>query len=299
MATLERPVWANAEASAKSRREGVRETLAVFVLSRVLFLGLTYFAVILHGRFQSPHPSLLHALLPAWNRWDTAGWYTVIAQRGYDWTNPAGTGPAAFFPLYPLLIKLTVLVTHRSYLVAALLVSNVAFLGALFALWKLTRWEMDAVTARRTILYISVFPTALFFFAGYTESLFLLLTVVSFYYMRRGLWIYAGIAGGLAAATRVTGVLLLVPLAYEYARDANFSPREMLRPGLVAFALIPAGLGAFMLYLYETVGDPMAFAKYQAAWQKVFTFELWSGFLESFRQIFVVQPPASFFEAHN
>jgi hypothetical protein len=95
----------------------------------------------------------------------------------------------------------------------------------------------------------------------------------------------------------VTGVLLLVPFLYEYARDRNFSPRNLDR-GVVGLILAPLGLLAFMLYLGRTVGDPLAFSHSQMAWQKIFTVQIWSGFLESFRQLLVL-PHASFMEAHN
>ena len=281
------------------RRPDVRTPLAVFVLSRVLFLLLTYFGVVLFNSvLHGPHPSFVHSLLPAWNRWDTV-WYTDIAQRGYGWKKAVGTGPAAFFPLFPLLIHLGTSITHRSALTVAMLVSNICFLGALVYLYRLATWETNCEVAARTILYIAIFPTALFFFAGYTESLFLLLTVASFYHLRRRDWLLAGMFGALASATRVTGVLLVLPFLYQYARSKNFSPRAMLVPGLAGILLVPCGLLAFMAYLQVTLGDPLAFDHYQAAWQKVFTFRLWSGFVESFREILIIQPQASFFQAHN
>jgi Mannosyltransferase (PIG-V) len=276
------------------------EPLSVFVLTRFLFLVLTYFGVILYSvKFQSPHPSLLHQLLPAWqNRWDTQ-WYTDIARRGYHWTRAgAQTAPAAFFPLYPLLIHVGVVLTHRSYILVALAISNVCFLVALGYLWRLTRWEFSHAVAGRTILYIATFPTALFFFAGYTESLFLLLTVASFFHLRRRDWLLAGLFGGLASATRVTGILLIVPFAYEYGRHCNFSWRR-LDIGALGLLLIPTGLVAFMLYLHRTVGDALGFSHDQAAWEKVFTPRVWEGIGDSLRQIFSVQPAASFFQAHN
>ncbi len=287
----------------------VREPLAVFVLSRGLFLLLTYFGVILfNSQLHGPHPSFLHQLLPAWNnaplllgnrRWDTE-WYLGIAQQGYGWKRDAGTSPAAFFPLYPLLIRAGVALTHRSYIVVALVVSNLAFLAGLGYLWRLAERETDRTVAGRTALYIAVFPTALFFFAGYTESLFLLLSVASFFHMRRRQWLLAGLFGAFASAMRVTGVLLVLPLVYEYARDRNFSPRAILSgTGLLGAALVPVGLLTFMVYLQQTVGDALAFTHSQVAWQKIFTPWLWAGLLESFRQIFVVQPWASFYQAHN
>jgi hypothetical protein len=276
-----------------------RTPAAVFVLTRVLFLLLTYFGLILYSvRFQSPHPSYLHALLPSWNRWDT-WWYINIAQRGYGWHQiPAGTRPTAFFPLYPLLLRAGVAVTHRSYIAVALAISNLCFLAALLYLWRLARWEFDREVAGRTVLYVSVFPTALFFFAGYTESLFLFLTVASFYHLRRQDWLLAGTFGAFASTTRVAGVLLLVPFLYEYAHRRNFAWRRV-DGGILGLVLIPLGLLAFMLYLKSSVGDAFAFTHSQVGWEKVFTLQLWAGFVETVRQIVLVQPPASFFQAHN
>ncbi|MGI8968804.1 MAG: mannosyltransferase family protein [Chloroflexota bacterium] len=277
----------------------VREPLAVWLLTRLLFVVLTYFGVILFGSvLHGPHPSFTHQLLPAWGtRWDTV-WYIQIAQRGYNWHRPAGTSPTAFFPLYPLVIRVLVTLTHRSYALSALLIANVTFLGALLYLWRLTSWEWGREVAGRAVLYIAIFPTALFFFAGYTESLFLFFTVASFYHLRREDWLLAGVFGGLAAATRVTGILLVLPLLYEYLRSRNFSPRR-LDVGLLTILLVPAGLAAFMVYLQANVGDALAFTHSQVGWQKLFTGRLWAGTLESLRQIFVVQPRASFLQAHN
>jgi hypothetical protein len=280
----------------------VRETLAVFTLTRLLFVLLTYFGVILfESRLHGPHPSFVHQLLPAWNNpvshgWDTQ-WYIDIARRGYAWKKTVGTSPTAFFPLYPLLIHIGIVATHRSAILVALLISNLAFLGALVYVWLLAEWEIDRAVARRVILYVATFPTALFFFAGYTESLFLFLTVAAFYHLRRREWLIAGLFGALASATRVGGILLMVPMLYEYARDRNFSPRE-IDPGIVGVLLVPAGLLAFMVYLNAEVGNALAFTSAQSAWQKIFTPWLWAGFLESVRQILVL-PRASFMQAHN
>jgi hypothetical protein len=285
----------------------VRESAYVWLLTRALFLALTYFGVILFAPatgtligthlHDAAHPSFLHRLLPAWNQWDTM-WYVDIARRGYDWQKSVGTSPTAFFPLYPMSIRIAVEATHRSYLTSALLVSNLAFFAALIYLWKLASRDVGDGAAGRSLLYVAVFPTALFFFGGYTESVFLLVSVASFYHMRRQEWLLAGGFAALASATRVTGALLLVPMLYEYGRSRNFSVRRIDR-GALGLLFAPLGLLAFMLYLQASVGNALAFTSSQEAWQKIFTPWIWSGFAESLRQIVEVQPSASFFEAHN
>jgi hypothetical protein len=306
MARTDSVPWAQSKAERQMRERlasiansrVLRDAGGIWLLSRVFFLLLTYFGVILFGStLHGAHPSFTHTFLSSWNRWDTS-WYIDIAQRGYAWHKSVGTYPTAFFPLYPMLLRAGVEITGKSYLLVAMGISSAAFLGALIYLWRLTEWEISGPAARRTVLYVAAFPTALFFFAGYTESLFLFLTVACFFHMRRRDWLLAGLFGGLAAATRVTGVLLAVPFLYEYARYRNFSLRR-IDIGLVGLLLVPAGLLAFMVYLGFTVNDPLAFSHHQAAWQKIYTPFLWRGIIESLRQIFQVQPGASFLQAHN
>ena len=97
----------------------------------------------------------------------------------------------AFFPLYPLLIRFVGALAGNHF-IAGLLISNACFFFGLLFLYKLLEHEYDRSVARRAIFYVSIFPTAVFFSAVYTESLFFMLTVASFYYMRERRWWLAG-----------------------------------------------------------------------------------------------------------
>ncbi len=140
-------------------------------------------------------------LLTVWGRWDAVH-YLDIATQGYHGTD------MAFFPLYPFLIRDARESLIGNHLVAGLVISNASFFFGLLFLYKLLEHEYDRSIARRAIFYVSIFPTAVFFSAVYTESLFFMLTVASFYYMRAHRWWLAGVIGFFAALTRVEGVLL-------------------------------------------------------------------------------------------
>jgi hypothetical protein len=188
--------------------------------------------------------------LPA-TPWD-AGHYLAIAQRGYD--EPMR---AAFFPLYPLLARI-VTAPLQSPLIGGLLISFVAFAAALYLLHRLVALELGDRYARPAVLVTALFPTAFFFSAIYTESLFLALTVGAFYAARRERWALAALAGGLAAATRNTGVLLLVPRA--------MMPRARHRDALWLTG-IPAGLLAVLAYWAQR-GDALEPFHAQRFWYR-------------------------------
>ena len=179
-------------------------------------------------------------------QWDSV-WFLHIAEFGYD-----DRKVSAFFPLYPLIVHGVGLAT-RSTLVAGVLVSLV---GAAVAAVLLRRIA-GPVGGRDAVLLLALFPTAYVFTAVYSEGLFLALATGSFLAGLRGRSVTAGLLGGLAAATRVVGLALLPALLILLWR------RERSWRAVAPVALVPAGLGAYMLYLEQHFGDALAFAHAQ------------------------------------
>jgi Gpi18-like mannosyltransferase len=212
-------------------------------------------------------------ILLGWNRWD-AGHYVRIAESGYH----LGPGFPAFFPLYPLLIHLTDPLLPGGAVVSALVVANAAALGALAVLHRLAEHEFGPMVAQRATWYLVAFPTGFFLFIGYNESLFLLLAVGALYAGRRGHWWLAGALGALSSATRLFGVLLMVPLAIEYLRGRR------IRLDVLGIALVPLGVIAYSVYCAVELGNPLAFSAAQDQWGRRYTFpgEAW---LIAIRQI--------------
>ncbi len=232
----------------------------------------------------TPFSPLANLLLAPAARWDSV-WYLAIARDGYP--DPTDHAKAAFFPLYPLLMRVLGWVVG-SPLLAGLLLSLACFLGALVLLERLVALELGPERARATVMLMAFFPTALFFSAVYSESLFLLLSVGTLLAARRGRWMWAGVLGALAAATRNSGVLLIVPVALLFlygpredreappsrpgaGRLGRLRPRHPLTPSLLWAALIPCGLGAYLLYCAIALGDALAPLHAQALWFRHFS----------------------------
>ncbi len=262
----------------------VRDVLITFVTTRLPIIVIAELASIVIAQRPGTHVAeSANPLLAVWGRWDAVH-YLDIAQRGYYGTD------MAFFPLYPLLIH-GVGAFIGSDLIAGMLISNVAFFFGLLFFYKLVEHQYTRAVAHRAIFYISIFPTAVFFSAVYTESLFFALTVASFYYIREHKWVSAGIAGALAALTRSEGVLLIVPYAIEVlaaARAGGFA--NFVRPSrrltrVVAGALaIPAGLGAYMTWLWILHGDPLYFSHVQTHWDRHLA-PPWVAFMHAYKVI--------------
>jgi hypothetical protein len=190
-----------------------------------------------------------------WAYWDGA-WYAEIATGGYGERAPAST---VFFPLYPMLVKLGT-VPGGGPALWGVVVSLVSTLFALFFVYRIGEKLYDARAARAATLCLAFFPTAFFLNAVYTEALFLALTAGTLWaaLVQRDILV-AGLLGALAAATRNVGVLLLVPLLFEWMRHR----REFGLRGAFGVALVPAGLVAYAAYLWARFGDPLVFARQQ------------------------------------
>ena len=129
--------------------------------------------------------------IDVWGRWDS-GWFLHIAQHGY--VDPSHS--TAFFPLYPLLIRGLGFFLLGHYLLAGVLISLLTSAAAFVVLWWLAGELVGEESARRSLLYLALFPTTLFLLAVYSESLYLLLSSAAFLYAVRGRFGRAGVAGG-------------------------------------------------------------------------------------------------------
>ena len=208
-----------------------------------------------------PFSGVLEDILSPLAHWD-AKWYLDIADDGYD-----GGADAAFFPLYPLLVRLLALPfgSEEALLLSAYAVSLACFLGALWVLHRLVELELDRNVATATVWLVALFPASVYFGAPYSESLFLLTSVGAFYAARTGHWMHAGLLAAVASATRSAGLVLLVPLVILWLDSRPRRPA-----GLAWLALAPVGVAAYALYLGVQHGDALAFLDAQDEWLREF-----------------------------
>jgi hypothetical protein len=229
----------------------LRHLLGLFLLSRVWTAAWVYL-----GHWRRPYlspvlggwPGVESWLLNPWTSYDSQ-YYIEIARSGYRLKT------AAFFPLYPLLLRLAG--TDEVALAAwGVVLSNACFALALVLAYRLARLDYSEATARRAAWVLAFFPSGAVFSAVYTESLFLALLLAAFLLARRERWLAAGCLGFLASLTRNPGVLIFAALALEFAaayrrtRRLEMLPLAGLALPLLGFALVE---GYFALHF----GDPL------------------------------------------
>ena len=249
------------------------QLVGLTVIIKLLILGFGVFAVtVIAGQQLAPGPG---GFLQIWNYWD-APHYVDLAVLGYRATDPGvqtiegykrafpGDLPLyiVFFPLFPWLVGAVNTVLHEP-LVSAFIVSTVASLFVAPLLYRLVRADEGPIVALLAAWFLLIFPTAYFLHIGYTESLFLALVLGSFLAARTDRWWLAGLLGGLAALTRVNGLVLIPALATDAWLAWDADPEHRLRLEWLAIGLVAVGFAGYLALNQVVYGDAFAFLQIQ------------------------------------
>ncbi len=276
----------------------------VFLSMLALYLALTWLYLWVAGwllhRPDAPQtfdPGIwARASAAVWARFDSY-FFLHIAHSGYT-----DQGLGAFFPLYPLLIRLLAWPLADHFTLAALLVSWLCAWGSYGCFYRLARREFGERVARFALLFLAFSPVSFFSFAPYSESLFLLVSLGAVERARAGRLWQASLLAALGMLTRPTGLLLLIPLAWEWGRRSPTITRWLSRlkragvrffqtkapqqvssdvfaaadkplPRLawLSLGLVPLALLGYMLFLKLYTGNALAFLAGENAWHRHFT----------------------------
>ncbi len=236
-----------------------------FLASRIVVWGVLAYAFLsvplaLRTAPEEDVPAYSHDLgwlVDVWARWDSIH-FLAIAEHGY--ADPLGKASAAFYPLYPALVGVVGRVLLGHYVLAGVLVSLAAAVGAACLLYIVADLRSGSDVARRSVLFLGVFPFALFLQAVYSESLFLALAIAMFLAAERKQLLLASGFAGLALLTRPTGFALL-PALFLFAWAGEHRGRDLART-LVAPALFLLD----PLTLWQQTGHPLAFLHAERYW---------------------------------
>ena len=251
---------------------GLKDTAAVFglaLLFRVLVLLLSVSAIYI---FTGDKGFNLQEFINRYCLWD-AKHYQNIAIGGYAHYVEKGEYPTlVFLPLYPWAIKAFSIIL-RDQIISGLTVSFLAYAGGCAFIYRLMASDYNKATAVRAIVFISVFPHALFFGTMMNESMTLLTVTATLYFIRQHKWPLVGVFGALAAMTRLSGLVVAIPAAVEWFEEYRILEKLkekkigeavslFITKGLWIF-LILAGLAIYLFCNWKVTGNPFKFLEYE------------------------------------
>lgn len=183
--------------------------------------------------------------------------YLHIAENGYN------TYQQAFFPLFPLMIKLLSFLIFRDYVSSGLFIVHLCFFLAIYLLYKLVKLDYNEKTAKWSVIFLIFFPTSFFFASIYTESFSLVLIMASFYFMRKSNFVLGSFFGGISSATRLVGIFLLPSILIEFWQNVRKKVSDhnkflfLITVSIILFS--SSGLALYIFYLWGVYQDPLLF----------------------------------------
>jgi hypothetical protein len=224
-----------------------------------------------------PRPkNAVHLIVRVLTSWDGA-WYYRIVRDGYPGFVPANItyfdngARAAFFPVYPLLVRGWDAVLPGGDVFAGISLNVV--LGGL-GVWLtglLARELFDDRVGYRTMLLMSFFPGSFVLLFTYSEAALIVVAAACLLCLVRRQWWAAGALAAIGTATRPNGLALVAACAV-----ASFLAIRRRREwiSVVAPILAPVGFVAFQLFLRVRTGEWLWFRVQREAWDEGTSFGL-------------------------
>ncbi|MBW4560263.1 MAG: hypothetical protein KME32_03740 [Mojavia pulchra JT2-VF2] len=210
------------------------------------------------------------------NGWDSVH-YRAIATSGYEFVNDGNQHNLAFFPLFPLFIRV-LMKLGLPFELAGTLINNIAFCAALYCIYFWIKEHSGNSTAQWATAVVAWCPFSMFTGVIYTEGLYLFLSTAALRAFDQKQYAWTALWGAMATATRPTGMALIPALAI-----AAWKQRRPVAAYVASFATA-VGILLFSLYCAIHFGHPLAFIQAQRGWRPSFGFD-WEGWLNMFMQI--------------
>lgn len=236
--------------------------IAAFAVSRLVILAA---ALLVEAGTFVVNPRLLHGdpapILRSLTTWD-GDWFVGIARNGYHLEAFGDTGyhDYAFFPLYPMLVRVLALPWPNLVGLIAIALNVALFALALILLVRLARPHLGESRAIRAAALLALFPFSFVFTMAYSETLTLVLVVLSFLAVERGHAGRAGIAFGLASLTRAQSAFYIVPLLLAARRQGGWRLRWL------ALGLGPLATLSYIVWVAFFTGSWNGYFGSYAAW---------------------------------
>lgn len=168
----------------------------------------------------------------------------------------------AFFPFYPILINLVSKISGLSYLYSALSISMVSTLGLMYFLLTFIK-ECGFKNPLKILTYFLIFPTSFYLISVYSESLFLLFTLLTFYLGYKKKFYWAAIFAALSSSVRIAGLAVILGLITE-----TFSSKLPLKDRIIVSLISSLGLLSYCSFLFIQTGNPLYFLTSELSWER-------------------------------
>lgn len=222
-----------------------------------------------------PPNSAIGGIFDVLNSWDGRWYYTIVrdwypshVQPNVDWN--MADARAAFFPLYPFLVRVVDRVLPGGDVGAALTMNMVLGFAAVLVVGMLARRLYDETVAERAMMLMALFPGSYVLSFAYSEATMFLLVGLCLLALLERRWFLAGVAAALVTMARPNGVAI----CFACAAAAGVAIRDRREwKSLIAPVLSPLGWLAFQIGLGRHASENWVWFRVQReAWGEGLSF---------------------------
>jgi len=205
----------------------------------------------------TPEPGAGSVITQVLTSWD-GRWYLEIVRKGYPDNVPPNItyeqleARAAFFPIYPWAARALDVVLPGGDTFAALLLNVVLGAISVVLVGLLARRIYGVNVAARAMTLYAIFPGSVVLSFAYSEAMLIVLAAACLLLLLDDRWLLAGLAAGLATATRPNGIALVAACLVASVVAIRRSRQWM---SLISVLLAPIGFIFFQWYVGSTAGE--------------------------------------------
>lgn len=193
--------------------------------------------------------------IASFGNWDGQH-FLNIAQKGY-----INSYELAFFPLYPVLIKILDTFLPASALIVGIGLNWVLTVTGFLYLYKLLQLDFKRPAVWWILGLIISFPLSFFFLVLYSESLFFCLSVAALYYFRQQKKWTVILLLTLLTLTRMAGIALVLAILIDVYKKKSWWH----------FLFPLFGIGSFVIFGFFNTGNLLAIVQAETNWERLVT----------------------------
>ena len=232
-----------------------------FICSRLFYFLITLVYAAICGQVSQ----YLNDIFGYWVRWDAHHYIGLIQNWYVNEGDPRFH--IVFYPLFPTLGRALAFI-GISARASGFIVSNICFVISAWALYELTSMSHGSNTGKRAVWLMVFCPLSFFFSSPFSESSFMMTTLLAVLFARKRRFALAVIFGALSAYARSLGIAVAIPIFWELLRDMRDKNTDKipLRVSVCIAKVLPVALGlvAYLLLNWKVTGNPFQFLIYQS-----------------------------------
>ncbi len=242
------------------KKNSLRKYLIIFFATVAIHWIVLYFAFVFSNNDYSVS-NFFTSYNEAYIKCGDVPHYLNIAENGYV-SEGEDVKDIVFYPLYPLLISILTFITKNAF-VSGTIISNICLGFSACFLYRLTRKELNEEKALDGVVAYILYPFGIFLISVFTESLFIMLSLMCLFFTKEKKWGIAGICGFLATLSKSQGIALFVPMIYEIILDIKANHKFGFT--YLSALLVPFGTGCYLLINKIVQGDYFSFIAHEEA----------------------------------